>query len=162
MSVNAPNGDVKICTLINKSVWIFCNLQWGYVLKYLCPGNPMDRRAWQTTVHGGHKKVRHGLVTKQQQRRYSTWHVFNTLTLLIAAAAAAKLLQSCPALCDPIDGSAPGSDIPGILQARTLEWVAISFSIAWKWKWSHSIVSGSLWPHGLHPFFPFNWTKCKS
>ena len=46
------------------------------------------------------------------------------------AAAAAKSLQSCPTLCDPIDGSPPGSAIPGILQARTLEWVAISFSNA--------------------------------
>ena len=51
-----------------------------------------------------------------------------------AAAAAAKSLQSCPTLCDPIDGSPPGSPIPGILQARALEWVAISFSSAWKWK----------------------------
>ena len=50
------------------------------------------------------------------------------------AAAAAKLLQSCPTLCDPIDGSPPGSPVPGILQARTLEWVAISFSNEWKWK----------------------------
>ena len=49
-------------------------------------------------------------------------------------AAAAKILQSCPTLCDPIDGSPPGSPVPGILQARTLEWVAISFSNAWKWK----------------------------
>ena len=48
--------------------------------------------------------------------------------------AAAKSLQSCPTLCDPIDRSPPGSAIPGILQARTLEWVAISFSNAWKWK----------------------------
>ena len=48
--------------------------------------------------------------------------------------AAAKSLQSCPTLCDPIDGSPPGSLVPGILQARTLEWVAISFSNAWKWK----------------------------
>ena len=47
---------------------------------------------------------------------------------------AAKSLQSCPTLCDPIDGSPPGSPVPGILQARTLEWVAISFSNAWKWK----------------------------
>ena len=46
----------------------------------------------------------------------------------------AKLLQSCPTLCDPIDGSPPGSPVPGILQARTLEWVAISFSNVWKWK----------------------------
>ena len=51
-----------------------------------------------------------------------------------AAAAAAKLLQSCPTLCDPIEGSPPGSPIPGILQAITLDWVAISFSNAWKWK----------------------------
>ena len=51
-----------------------------------------------------------------------------------SAAAAAKLLQSCPTLCNPIDGSPPGSPVPGILQARTLEWVAISFSNAWKWK----------------------------
>ena len=50
------------------------------------------------------------------------------------AAAAAESLQSCPALCDPIDSRPPGSPIPGILQARTLEWVAISFSNAWKWK----------------------------
>ena len=49
-------------------------------------------------------------------------------------AAAAKSLQSCVTLCDPIDGSPPASPIPGILQARTLEWVAISFSNAWKWK----------------------------
>ena len=52
----------------------------------------------------------------------------------MATAAAAKSLQSCPTLCNPIDGSPPGSTIPGILQARTLEWVAISFSNAWKWK----------------------------
>ena len=48
--------------------------------------------------------------------------------------AAAKSLQSCPTLSDPIDGSRPGSPVPGILQARTLEWVAVSFSNAWKWK----------------------------
>ena len=52
----------------------------------------------------------------------------------LSLAAAAKLCQSCPTLCDPIDGSQPGSHVPGILQARTLEWVAISFSNAWKWE----------------------------
>ena len=52
----------------------------------------------------------------------------------ITAAAAAKSLQSCPILCEPIDGSPPGSPVPGILQAIILEWVAISFSTAWKWK----------------------------
>ena len=54
-----------------------------------------------------------------------------SLLLLLLAA---KSLQSCPTLCDPIDCSPPGSPILGILQARTLEWVAISFSSAWKWK----------------------------
>ena len=51
-----------------------------------------------------------------------------TLESRVAAAAAAKSLQSCPSLCDPIDGSPPGSAFPGILQARTLEWAAIAFS----------------------------------
>ena len=65
------------------------------------------------------------------------WTELNLPSLILKsayAAAAAKSLQSCPTLCDPIDGSQPGSPIPGILQARTLEWVAISFSNAWKWK----------------------------
>ena len=57
-----------------------------------------------------------------------------TAAAAAAAAAAAKLLQLCPPLCSPIDGSPPGSPIPGILQGRTLEWAAISFSNAWKWK----------------------------
>ena len=55
--------------------------------------------------------------------------------------AAAKLLQSCPTLCDPIDGSPPGFPIPGIVQARILEWVAISFSNAWKWKVKMKLLS---------------------
>jgi len=58
-----------------------------------------------------------------------SWWCHPTISL-----SAAKSLQSCPTLCDPIDGSPSGSPIPGILQARTLEWVAISFSNAWKWK----------------------------
>ena len=57
------------------------------------------------------------------------------------AATAAKSLQSCPTLCYPIDGSPPGSPVPGILQARTLEWVAISFSNAWKWKVKVKLLS---------------------
>ena len=58
-----------------------------------------------------------------------------------APAAAAALLQSCPTLCDPVDSSPPGSPVPGILQARTLEWVAISFSNAWKWKVKGKLLS---------------------
>ena len=60
--------------------------------------------------------------------------VLSTLLNWLSAAAATKSLQSCPTLCDPRDGSPPGSPVPGILQARTLEWVALSFSNALKWK----------------------------
>ena len=61
------------------------------------------------------------------------------------AAAAAKSLQLCPTLCDPIDGSPPGSTVPGILQARTLKWVAIPFSNARKWKVKVKSLS-CVWP----------------
>ena len=79
-----------------------------------------------------------------------------------AAAAAAKSLQSCPTLCDPIDGSPPGSPVPGILQARTLEWVAMSFSNAWKCKvkvkslsrvWLRDPMDGSLQGFSVHGIF---------
>ena len=73
----------------------------------------IDREAWLAAVYE---------VTKNW-RRLSDWRTTY-----------AKSLQSCPTLCDPIDGSPLGSTIPGILQARTLEWIAISFSNAWKWK----------------------------
>ena len=85
------------------------------------------------------------------------WGLFKILSFYnfpAVAAAAAKLLQSCPTLCDPTDGSPPGSPVPGILQARSLEWVAISFSNAWKWKvkvGSHLVVSDSQRPLGLQP-----------
>ena len=70
-------------------------------------------------------------------KKYSfstTWLKFELSNCIATATATAKSLQSCPTLCDPIDGSPPGSPVSGILQARTLEWVAISFSNAWKWK----------------------------
>ena len=60
---------------------------------------------------------------------------------VFSAATAAKLLQSCPTLCNPIDRSPPGSPVPGILQARILEWVAIFFSNAWKWKVKGKLLS---------------------
>ena len=70
-----------------------------------------------------------------------------------SAAVAAKLRQSCLTLCNPIDGSPPGSSVPGILQARTLEWVAFPSPMheSEKWKWSRSVVSDSSRPHGLQP-----------
>ena len=72
------------------------------------------------------------LITSSE-KGYGSFILFSIFSSTLYAAAA-KLLQSCPTLCDPIDGSPPGSPIPGILKARTLEWVAISFSNAWKWK----------------------------
>ena len=78
----------------------------------------------------------------------------------------AKSLQSCPTLCDPRDGNIPGSPVPRILQARTLEWVAISFSNAWKWKEKVKSLS-RVWllvTHGLQPtrlLHPWNFPgKC--
>ena len=75
------------------------------------------------------------------------------LAITAAAATAAKLLQSCPTLCDPTDGSLPGSTVPRILQARILEWVAISFSNAWKGKVKVKSLShaDSQRPRGLQP-----------
>ena len=87
--------------------------------------------------------------------------------IIYAAAVAAKSLQSCPTLCDPIDGSPPGSPIPGILQARTLEWVAISFSNAWKWKvkvksLSHVLLLETPWTaayiHGIFQARVLDWS----
>ena len=74
----------------------------------------------------------HSILTKNFQIRPFDLH---------NAAAAAKSHQSCPTLCNPIDGSPPGSAVPGILQARTLEWVAISFSNAWMWKMKVKLLS---------------------
>ena len=58
-----------------------------------------------------------------------SWTILPRVSVQMEPAAAAKLLQSCPTLCDPIDGSPPGSPVPGILQARRLEWVATAFSV---------------------------------
>ena len=74
-----------------------------------------------------------------EQQTGSKWE--KEYVRLYIVAAAAKLLQSCPTLWDPIDGSPPGSPVPQILQARTLEWVAISFSSEWKWKVKVKLLS---------------------
>ena len=81
-----------------------------------CPGNQVSKRSHEAS----NKKRKR----KENQRPGSKE------AAAAAAAAGAKMLQSCPTLCDPIDGSPPGSPVPGILQARTLEWVAMSFSNA--------------------------------
>ena len=83
-------------------------------------------------THGVHLLVEEGRWLTYTQYTQVLYEL--PIAAAAAAAAAAKLLQSCLTLCDPIDNSPPGSPVPGILQARTLEWVAISFSNAWKWK----------------------------
>ena len=78
---------------------------------------------------GGDKEGRGGACTVDRDQ------------LIYPATATVKSLQSCPTLCDPIDSSPPGSPVPGILQARTLEWVAISFSNSWKWEVKVKLLS---------------------
>ena len=93
--------------------------------QFYCLGNPMDKSAWWATFLGVAKRW----------TQLSDWAQYRThINWIAAAAAAAKSLQLCLTLCDPIDSSPLGSSVPGILQARTLEWVAIFFSNAWKWK----------------------------
>ena len=118
----------------------------GYPLQYSGPENSMDY------IVRGVAKSRTWL---------SDFH-FTSLNILTAAAAA-KSLQLCPTLCDPRDGSPPGSSFPGILQARTLEWLPFPSPTheSEKWKWSRSVLSDSSRSHGrqstrlLHPWdFP--------
>ena len=90
-------------------------------------GNPFESKDWNRYVIHIFKAALFTIAKMWKQAKCPSTDKQN-----IYAAAAAKLLQSCPTLCDPIDGSPPGSTIPGILQARTLEWVAISFSNAGK------------------------------
>ena len=90
----------------------------------------MDRGACGATVQIRHDWFHFHLYTHSREHAYKT--VLNFLSMLLLLPA--KSLQSCPTLCNPIDCSLPGFPVHGILQARTLEWVAISFSNAWKWK----------------------------
>ena len=107
----------------------------GNPLQYSCLENPRDSGAWWAALYG----VAQTWTRLKQLSSSSSSSSSMVYPVVIngcegwtikKAAAAAKLLQSCPTLCDPIDGSPPGSPIPGILQARTLEWVAISSSNA--------------------------------
>ena len=101
------------------SAWV-CTSRFSYtaVIFIACSVSPHPH----LTTNGSY--LHHELTGRDQ-----FWFLIYT-----AAAAAAKSLQSCPTLCDPTDGSPPGSPIPGILQARTPEWGAIAFTNAWKWK----------------------------
>ena len=102
----------------------------------------MDREAWCPWVHKKSDMTEwlnwtESLKNSSPLSLGSCWLMLMSerhMYSLLAAAAAAKLLQSCLTLCYTIDGSPPDSSVPGILQARKLEWVAISFSNAWEWK----------------------------
>ena len=122
---------------------------WYNVILKGCCWTKMHRYSWPPVEKNSIWSQRRGLIAqsfcviKYKGDRESFWHrhqkgAERVPPCLSSAGCyivtAVKSLQSCPTLCTPIDGSPPGSAIPGILQARTLEWVAISFSNAWKWK----------------------------
>jgi len=101
----------------------------------------IDLNKWILELSWGMSSCVHQIDKNQKQNSMQKeqfnngWKRKEILKLeLQIVSATAKSLQLCPTLCDPIDGSPPGSPVLGILQARTLEWVAISFSNAWKWK----------------------------
>ena len=141
----------------------------GNPLQCSCLENPRDRGAWWAAVYGVTQSWT-WLKQLSSSSRFLEFFYHNSNRCIILfkihdsifynisyvlynyydhASAAAKLLQSCPTLWDPTDSNPPGFSVPGILQARILEWVAISFSNAWSEKWSHSVMSDSLRPHGL-------------
>ena len=110
-----------ISSIHQKSVLTLLSQQGSHeVLKYFILG------WWKCSFGFSHKRC--------ENPEWAFWPTQSLSFPSTAATATAKSLQSCPTLCDPIDGSPAGSPVPGILQARTLEWVAISFSNAWKWK----------------------------
>ena len=119
----------------------------GNPLQCSCLENPRDGWAWWALVYGvtqsrtrlkrlssSSSSLHCWWESKLVQPLWRTvWRFLKKLEIELSSATA-KSLQSCPTLCDPIGCSPPGSAVPGILQARTLEWVAISFFNAWKWK----------------------------
>ena len=129
---------MRTCVLnLFSHVWLFVTL-WIWPTRLLCPRDSPGKN----TGEGCHALLQ-GIFPTQGSNLHLLCLLHCQAGSLSQAppgkphgltAAAAKSLQSCLTLCDPIDGGPPGSPVPGILQARTLEWVAISFSNAWKWK----------------------------
>ena len=124
-----PAASLTHLFLANRSNWgpelwvqdVLGNGTWGL------PDSAKQKGTW------GREQGRAHYLPPQTQRNCPS-RVTSSVFVYYPAAAAAKSFQSCPTLCDPRDGSPSGSTIPGILQARTLEWIAISFSNAGKWK----------------------------
>ena len=115
---------------------IFCRNRWNLLL--LDDSTPSSTSGW---LHPSSHLLLLRLANDTGNLPQNTWTEKLMEAKMPAAAAAAKSLQSCLTLCDPIDGSPQGSPVPGILQARILEWVAISFSNAWKWKVNVKLLS---------------------
>ena len=111
------------------SIWIHCSV---YI---------SSRRNTMRNPNGKCFSYLCSIFTRKKRFLFQVWRLDEWFPAAAAAAAAAKSLQLCPTLCEPIDGSPPGSPVPGILQARTLEWVAISFCNAWKWKVKVKLLS---------------------
>jgi len=147
---------------IKEGTWPFLSIKWNKICKYCCmllwnflkiteanwvriilSSIPYLKTVIYVTV------AENSCLHDSEISGYAVKFCEQHIVVPVCLAAAAKSLQSCPTLCDPIGGSPPGSPVPGILQARTLEWVAVSFSNAW--KWSRLVVSNSLRPHGLQP-----------
>ena len=119
-SVTSNSLQPKDCSLSAPLFMGFPRQEYWSALPFPPPGHPPD-----PGIKPASSALASGFFTTKPPRKPS---------VCMYAATAAKSLQSCQTLCDPIDSSPPGSRVPGILQARTLEWVAISFSNAWKWK----------------------------
>ena len=118
---------------------------------------PSDALSQHLPSYLGSSYLGHGVSLHSSSSKVQPLHLTldqnNSIQYYLAAATAAKLLQSCPALCDPIDGSPPGSPVPGILQAKTLDGLPFPSPMheSEKWKWSRSVVSDPQRPHGLQP-----------
>ena len=115
----------------------------GYRLQYSCLGNPVDRGAWRATVHGVTEsdmaeQLMHHWKVYVSERYGSDLFQLNSLG---ESKSESEVAQWCPTLCDPMDCSLPGSSLHGILQARVLEWVAISFSRGSSWPRDQTRVS---------------------
>ena len=103
--------------------------------------NKMNSYSFPVRMQNGAATLEDSLAAPQKTKQTLVVWFSAHAPLYLSLAAAAKSLQSCPTLCDPIDGSPSGSPIPGILQARTLEWVAISFSIlGWNVTYSQKLT----------------------
>ena len=134
----SPWGRYESLSLFTFTQW---RRQWQPTPVFL-PGESRDGGAWWAAVYGIAQSRTLLKRLLKKKKKGLPWCKLSELLLILctclpvllpkrlSAAAAAKSLQLCPTLCNPIDGSPPGSPVPGILQARTLEWVAISFSNA--------------------------------